>query len=350
MQAVVFGIDAVIVDREKIHPRQATRIWRQAQEAFVALLNGTVLKLLAEREEPSMGVALMSRAYQHCASLPTPLAARFVDIAAKIVYQHYRQWLKQKQMTRPPFFRASHPIVIDCKGGLRFKDNSVRFLLGAKGSDLPREIVCVVRLSDDNQQRVWKKLTTEWTVKQLHIAQNKRGRWVLRFVYEGAKVGLATGQTGKAKDAEVVGVDIGLKHFLVADTFPPQPKPFIVGGQFFIGRWQAFRERLQRLQREATLIADGHGRAPIRRLLRRLQGKMRQWRQTAIYQMVSGLVRWAKKVGASVLVLEDLTGLREERSDHPLLSVFPYYQFRQQLEYVAQREGLQVVYVDPYKT
>ncbi len=344
IKAVVFGMEKVIVDGVMLHSKQACRYWRQAQKAFVALLNFTVLKLLADQNAPSGGVALMTRAHRYCASIPTPLASRFVDLAAKIAFQHYRRWAKSSQSHRPPFFRASHSIVVDRKCGLRVKDNAVRFLLGAKGSELPREVIVVVNIADNHQRRVWEKLTSEWIIKQVQIGQNQRGRWVLRFVYEASKVETQT------NNDEVVGVDIGLKHFLVADTFPPQQRPFVVDGDFFIGRWKEFRQRLRRLQRAATLIADGRGRQPVRRLLRRLQGRMRQWRQTVIYQMVNALVRWAKNVGAGTLVLEDLTGLREEKWDHPLLTVFPYYQFRLQLEHVAQREGLQVVFVEPYKT
>jgi IS605 OrfB family transposase len=213
-------------------------------------------------------------------------------------------------------------------------------LLYQQGSGLPREIVLLLRLSDEDQEKTFKRFSEDWRVKRVLLTKNLRDRWVVKFVYEVPK-------KERQEANNVMGVDLGIVKFLVADTFPPSSHPLIIDGIDIIGRWRAFKERQRQLQRLASLTTDGSGRAKIRRLMRKQKGKMAAWRHDLLHQITRRVVDWAKQNAVKMIALEDLTGIRE---DIPFLSVFPYYKFFNVLQLKAQAEGIEVVRVDPYRT
>ena len=73
---------------------------------------------------------------------------------------------------------------------------------------------------------------------------------------------------------------------------------------------------------------------------------MKTYNHTVSYQ----IVKFAKDNGAGVIKLEFLKGYGEDEPNSFLLRNWSYFELQTMVEYKAKREGMKVVYIDPYHT
>ena len=142
------------------------------------------------------------------------------------------------------------------------------------------------------------------------------------------------------KKEEVVGVDVGENNIAAAST-----------GQI----WKAGALKHKRdkyLGLRARLQSNGSQSA--RQHLRKASGKERRHVTHVNHVVSKSIVEEAVKQQAKVIVLEDLTHIRDRvkagKRVRSRLHRWPFRELQQQIEYKAQRRGINVMYVDPRYT
>ncbi|BCZ87949.1 RNA-guided endonuclease InsQ/TnpB family protein [Thermus thermophilus] len=143
----------------------------------------------------------------------------------------------------------------------------------------------------------------------------------------------------------VVGLDLGQKALATLST----------GERFSGGPLKGKRLHYLRKRAEVRSRLDrpSERTKSVKRLWERLRGREARFVNNALHVLTKRIVE-ALEPG-DVLVLEDLTGLRERttkrgRKERHLHNLWPYARFRFLLEYKAVLKGVRVVAVDPRRT
>lgn len=146
--------------------------------------------------------------------------------------------------------------------------------------------------------------------------------------------------TDQIKKEEVIGVDVGENNMAAAST-----------GQV----WKAGKlkhKRDQYLGLRARLQSNGSQSA--KQHLRKTSGRERRHVTHVNHVVSKSIVEEAVKEKAKVIVLEDLTHIRDRvkagKRVRSRLHRWPFRELQQQIEYKAQRRGINVMYVDPRYT
>ena len=141
--------------------------------------------------------------------------------------------------------------------------------------------------------------------------------------------------TEKLKKEEVIGVDVGENNIAAVSS----DKVWKAGRDKYLG----LRARLQ-----------SNGSQSARQHLRKASGKERRHVTHVNHAVSKSIVEEAAKQKATVIVLEDLTHIRDRvRAGKRVRSRLHRWSFRelqQLIEYKAQRRGINVMYVDPRYT
>lgn len=146
--------------------------------------------------------------------------------------------------------------------------------------------------------------------------------------------------TPKKETGIVIGVDVGENNIAAISTGK------IYGGQKLRedrDRYLAMRRRLQ-----------SNGTQSAKQLLCKVSGKEARHVEHVNHQISKAIVEDAKKVGASVIVLEDLTNIREniraEKRVRSRLHRWPFRQLQSFIAYKAEAVGITVNYANPAYT
>ena len=151
-------------------------------------------------------------------------------------------------------------------------------------------------------------------------------------------------------DDVYVGVDLGLSIPAVCSLNVGLERLSIGSYNDFIRvRTQLF-QRGKRLQRSLTLTKGGKGRSKKLKALDRLKSKERNWVKTYNHTLTNRIVKFAKDNLASVIKMEFLEGYGEDEPNSFVLRYWSYFEMQTMIEYKAKREGMKVVYIDPYHT
>jgi len=140
------------------------------------------------------------------------------------------------------------------------------------------------------------------------------------------------------KGSNPVGVDVGIKHLLVASN------GFKVKGGNIIRQRQHFRKLRQELQKKRTWSAY--------RKLKQLSGIEKRWVNTILHQITREFVNSLKE--GDVVVMERLNGIRNRvkvrREQRWILHSWAFRKLQQYIEYKALERGIPVVYVEAKNT
>ena len=149
-------------------------------------------------------------------------------------------------------------------------------------------------------------------------------------------------------EGRTLGVDLGIKYpaymCLNDDTYK---REHIGSIDNFLRVRKQMQERRKKLQQALTLTKGGKGRKKKTQALDDLKDKERNWTKTYNHQVSRRIVEFAKKNQCEYINMEKLT---KDGFNNKILRNWSYYQLQQYIEYKAEREGIQVRYIDPSYT
>jgi transposase, IS605 OrfB family, central region len=176
----------------------------------------------------------------------------------------------------------------------------------------------------------------EWSLQQVELVK-RDGEWYAHFTLE---------RPFKNHEPKTpIGIDLGERNFatviaLVDDK--PTKGTFFKGSRIKEVRHRHFNIR-RKLQERRRLD-----------VFKRLRGKERRIVNHELHVISKEIVEYAKQFPSPVLVMEKLTGIRENfrrgkklnRRFHSL----PFRKLQKMVEYKAKIQGIKVVYIDPKNT
>jgi IS605 OrfB family transposase len=143
--------------------------------------------------------------------------------------------------------------------------------------------------------------------------------------------------TPTVSSGSVIGVDLGENHLASTST------QRLFGG----GKLRHHRDEYRALHRRL----QANGSQSARQLLRKVSGRERRHVTHTNHEVSKAIVAEAVQVGASAIVMEDLTHIRKpiqaRRRERTRLHRWAWQELQGFVEYKAEAAGLRVVYVDP---
>lgn len=109
-----------------------------------------------------------------------------------------------------------------------------------------------------------------------------------------------------------------------------------------------FKKRREQLHRQLNSTKGGRGRKKKLSALNQFQELQSNYNRTYNHYLSSQIIKFALDNKAGQINMELLS--MKEAVKGTLLDKWPYYQLQQMVEYKAEREGIKVRYVDPYRT
>ena len=143
------------------------------------------------------------------------------------------------------------------------------------------------------------------------------------------------------KSGTTMGVDLGINNIAVTST-----------GKFFKAgilndKRRQYAERRARIQRKGTRSAH--------LLLKRTSRRENSFSRWVLHNISRRIIEEAKRVGASVIAMENLKGIRESikkcrKSHRRRMSLWAFSKLQKFIQYKALEEGIDVQFVDPKYT
>ena len=149
-------------------------------------------------------------------------------------------------------------------------------------------------------------------------------------------------------EGRTLGVDLGIKYpaymCLNDDTYK---REHIGSIDDFLRIREQMQDRRRKLQHDLKFIKGGKGRKKKTQALDRLRDKEKNFATTYNHMISKNVVEFAKKNQCEYINMEKLT---KDGFNNKILRNWSYYQLQQYIEYKAEREGIQVRYIDPAYT
>ena len=149
-------------------------------------------------------------------------------------------------------------------------------------------------------------------------------------------------------EGRTLGVDLGIKYpaymCLNDDTYK---REHIGSIDDFLRIREQMQDRRRKLQHDLKFIKGGKGRNKKMQALDRLRDKEKNFATTYNHMISKNVVEFAKKNQCEYINMEKLT---KDGFNNKILRNWSYYQLQQYIEYKAEREGIQVRYIDPSYT
>lgn len=108
-----------------------------------------------------------------------------------------------------------------------------------------------------------------------------------------------------------------------------------------------FAKRRRQLQKSLVMVKGGKGRKKKLKAMEQYKEKERSFAKTYNHQLSHKIVKFAKDNKCQFINLEHLT---KEGFDNRLLASWSYYELQTMIKYKADREGIEVRFVDPAYT
>ena len=147
-----------------------------------------------------------------------------------------------------------------------------------------------------------------------------------------------------------VGVDLGIViPAYIAINDGPQRQAIGNKDDFFRIRTQ-MQYRRRKLQQSIKSARGGQGRGRKLKALNRLKDKERQFARSYNHMISKKIVDFALKNRAGSIKLELLEGFSKDKRDNVILRNWSYFELQVLIEQKAQRKGIKVFKIDPYRT
>jgi len=227
--------------------------------------------------------------------LPTVLVQNAADVAIE-AYLSYKDKKKKRRKASPPDFRRMKSFRVDKRG---FKiidsDNKYRFLISLRLLT-ERVIIPLEALDGHYPYKMLDELMKgEWSLGSVTIIKRrKRGKkewWVHITISKEVEIEIPD-------DPTPIGIDMGAVNLAVVST--PSAVLFFSGRGWWHRRrrWKEIRERLQKERRF--------------RAIKKLGDKERRYNIDLAHKISRAIVEAAKKEKNPVIVMEDLTNIRDD--------------------------------------
>lgn len=146
----------------------------------------------------------------------------------------------------------------------------------------------------------------------------------------------------------ILGVDLGIKYPAYICLSDEIFKRESIGcAEDFIKVREQIRSRRRKLQRQLKMVKGGKGREKKISALDRISDKERAFVKTYNHMISKNIIDFAKKHKCQYINLEKLT---KDGFPNMILSKWSYYELQQMINYKAERESIQVRYINPAYT
>lgn len=183
----------------------------------------------------------------------------------------------------------------------------------------------------------------EYRISQSELEFNKKGHLMMNICYRYNKEPKSDYVEGRT-----LGVDLGVAipaYMCLSDnTYVRQG----LGSYHDFKRVRdQFAKRRSQLQKSLVMAKGGRGRAKKLKAMQQFRDKERNFARTYNHQLSHKIVKFAKDNQCQYINLEKLT---KEGFDNRLLASWSYYELQNMIKYKADREGIEVRFVNPAYT
>lgn len=147
-----------------------------------------------------------------------------------------------------------------------------------------------------------------------------------------------------------VGVDLGITIPAYCALSKGHNKLAIGSGKQIKDFRFQMKKRKTSLQRSIQLSNGGKGRKKKLQAVDKLGKYESNWIKTKNHEISKNIVEFAVKNGAGTIKMEFLEGFTKENSENMVLKNWTYFQLQTMIKYKADKEGIKVIYIDPYHT
>lgn len=147
-----------------------------------------------------------------------------------------------------------------------------------------------------------------------------------------------------------VGVDLGINIPAYCALSDGLARLAIGSREEFLKIRTQMQGRRKRLQKALVLSKGGKGRSKKLNAMDILKTKERNFVRTYNHMVTSRIVKFALDNAAAVIKMEFLEGYSENEKNSFILRNWSYYELQSMLAYKAQKEGIEIKFVDPYHT
>ena len=197
------------------------------------------------------------------------------------------------------------------------------------------------------------KIELQYTLHKIINKEYKVGQSSLQFdrnnnLILNLNLDIPYNPKNETAEGRTLGVDLGIKYpaymCLNDDTYK---REHIGSIDDFLRIREQMQDRRRKLQHDLKFIKGGKGRKKKTQALDRLRDKEKNFATTYNHMISKNVVEFAKKNQCEYINMEKLT---KDGFNNKILRNWSYYQLQQYIEYKAEREGIQVRYIDPSYT
>lgn len=195
----------------------------------------------------------------------------------------------------------------------------------------------------DLKHTLHKLVKGEYRISQSELEFNDKGHLIMNLNYRYNKQ-----VEPEFVEGRVLGVDLGIAipaYVCLSDnTYVRQG---FGSADDFVRVRQQFKKRRQSLQRNLVMAKGGKGRKKKLKAMEQFKEKERNFAKTYNHQLSHKVVKFAKDNKCQYINLEKLT---KEGFDDNLLGVWSYFELQNMIKYKADREGIEVRFINPAYT
>ena len=197
------------------------------------------------------------------------------------------------------------------------------------------------------------KIELQYTLHKIINKEYKVGQSSLQFdrnnnLILNLNLDIPYNPKNETVEGRTLGVDLGIKYpaymCLNDDTYK---REHIGSIDDFLRIREQMQDRRRKLQHDLKFIKGGKGRKKKTQALDRLRDKEKNFATTYNHMISKNVVEFAKKNQCEYINMEKLT---KDGFNNKILRNWSYYQLQQYIEYKAEREGIQVRYIEPAYT
>jgi len=266
--------------------------------------------------------------------LPTVLVQNAADVAIE-AYISYKDKKKKRRKASPPNFRRMKSFRVDKRGfNLIDSDNKYRFLISLRLL-AGRVIIPLEALDEHYPYKMLDELMKgEWSSGSVTIIKRRKRKgkewWAYITIKKEVEVEIPD-------DPTPIGIDMGTVNLAVVST--PSAVLFFSGREWWHRRqrWKEIREKLQKERRF--------------RAIKRIGDKERRYNMDLAHKISRAIVEVAAKERNPVIVMEDLTNIRDDmdfssKQNYKNHGWF-FHRLQSFIAYKAIEAGIPVFFVNP---
>ena len=195
----------------------------------------------------------------------------------------------------------------------------------------------------NNRDIVNRILTGEYKLCDSYIKKSKKG-YVFYMITRVPK------KDKYLDPSRCVGVDLGISIPAVCAVNEGYERKFIGSGKEVWDFRSQITARKRSIQRTTAMAKGGHGRNRKCKASESLREKESNWVKTYNHKVSKEIINFAIKNNCGVIKMEFLDGFGSQHKENIVLKNWTYHQLQEMVQYKAEREGIEVIYVDPYHT